>query len=70
MDYFTDVFATFLCVDRGNIIAVYMGGSESSQIPSKISLFVFQRLTKALRVGMIWGFAINDRIFILGELSL
>ncbi len=23
MDYFTDVLATFLCVDRGNILAVY-----------------------------------------------
>ncbi len=33
-DYFTDVLNTFLCVDRGNIIAVY-GGSESSQISSK-----------------------------------
>jgi len=33
--YFTDVLAPFLCIDRGNI-AVY-GGSESSQIPSKIS---------------------------------
>ncbi len=31
MDYFTDLLATFLDVDRGNIIAVY-GRSESSQI--------------------------------------
>ncbi len=31
-----DVLTTFLCVDRGNIIAVY-GGSESSQNSSKIS---------------------------------
>ncbi len=23
MDYFTDVLAMFLCVDRGNILAVY-----------------------------------------------
>ncbi len=36
MDYFTDVLATFLCIDHGNNTAVY-GGSESSQIPSKIS---------------------------------
>ncbi len=36
MDYFTDVLATFLCVDRDNILAVY-GGPESSQIPSNIS---------------------------------
>ncbi len=36
MDYFTDVLAMFLWIDCGNIIAIY-GGSESSQIPSKIS---------------------------------
>ncbi len=35
MDYVTDVLATFLWVDRGNIIAVYGGGSESSQISLK-----------------------------------
>ncbi len=29
MGYFTDVFTMFLCVDRGNILAVY-GGSELS----------------------------------------
>ncbi len=34
MDHFNDVLATFLSVDRGNILAVY-GGSESSQIQSK-----------------------------------
>ncbi len=31
MDYFTDVLAMFLYVDRGNNLAVY-GGSESSHI--------------------------------------
>ncbi len=36
MDYFTDLLAMFLDLDRVRIIAVY-GGSESSQIPSKIS---------------------------------
>ncbi len=36
MDYFTDVLAMFLCVDRGDILAVY-GGSESSRISSKMS---------------------------------
>ncbi len=34
MDYFTDVLAMFLCVDRGNNLAV-CGGSESSRISSK-----------------------------------
>ncbi len=37
IDYFTDVLATFLCLDRGSILAVY-GGSESSQISSKMYL--------------------------------
>ncbi len=31
MDYFTNVLAMFLCVDRGNILTVY-GGSESKNI--------------------------------------
>ncbi len=34
MDYFTDLLATFLDLDRVRTLAVY-GGSESSQIPSK-----------------------------------
>ncbi len=63
MDYFTDLLATFLCVDRGNILAVY-GGSESSQNSSKISYFVLQWRTKVLRFGLTWGWVINDRIFI------
>ncbi len=40
---------TFLCVDHGSILTVY-GGSESSQILSKIYYFVFQRWTKVLWV--------------------
>ncbi len=36
MDYFNDVLATFLSLDRVRILAVY-GGSESSQNSSKIS---------------------------------
>ncbi len=36
MDYFNDVLAVFLWIDRGNINAVY-GGSESSRISSTIS---------------------------------
>ncbi len=35
MDYFTNLLATFLDLDRVRTLAVY-GGSESSQIPSKI----------------------------------
>ncbi len=36
LDYFTDLLAMFLDLDRVRTLAVY-GGSESSQIPSKIS---------------------------------
>ncbi len=44
VDYFNDVFTTFLSVDRVRILAVYRG-SESS---SKTSSFVFWRWTKVL----------------------
>ncbi len=36
MDYFNDVFTTFLDLERGSYIAVY-AGSESSRMSSKIS---------------------------------
>ncbi len=39
MDYFTDVLAAFLCVDRGYILAVY-GGSESSDSIKNILICV------------------------------
>ncbi len=39
MDYFNDVFATFLGLEGFSCIAVY-AGSESSRISSKISTFV------------------------------
>ncbi len=35
MDYFVDVLGTFLYLERGSTLSVY-GGSESSQISSKI----------------------------------
>ncbi len=41
MDYFNNVFTTFLCLDRGRTLAVY-GGSESSQISSKILICVLK----------------------------
>ncbi len=36
MDYFTDVLATFLCVDRGNILAVYGRVRELSEFIKNI----------------------------------
>ncbi len=47
MDYFTDVFATFLSLDRGNYIAVY-GGSESSQNTSKHILICVPKMNEGL----------------------
>ncbi len=49
MDYFVDHLGTFLDLDRVRTL-LSMGGSESSQIPTKISSFVFQRWTEVLRV--------------------
>ncbi len=49
MDYFNNVFTTFLGLERVSCIAVY-AGSESSRISSKISWFV------------TWGWVINDRM--------
>jgi len=40
MDYFNDVFTTFLGLESGYDVAVN-GGTESSRISSKISSFVF-----------------------------
>ncbi len=47
MDFVTDVLATFLCVDRGNIIAVYIG-SESSQNSSKNILICVLKMNEGL----------------------
>ncbi len=49
MDYFTDVYTTFLGLERVSCVAVY-AGSESSRISSKTSKSVFWRWTKVLRV--------------------
>ncbi len=47
MDYFTDVLAMLLCVDRGNIVAVYKG-SESSWNSSKKILICVQKMNEGL----------------------
>ncbi len=47
MDFVTDVLATFLCVDCGNIIAVYIG-SESSQNSSKNILICVLKMNEGL----------------------
>ncbi len=47
MDYFTDLLATFLDLDRVRTLAVY-GGSESSQIPSKNILICVPKMNGGL----------------------
>ncbi len=59
MDYFTDLLATFLCVDRGNIVAIY-GGSESSQIPLKNLNLCSEDEQRSYGFGTTWGRVIND----------
>ncbi len=40
MDYFIDVLATFLCVDRGDILAVYGRVRELSEFIKNILICV------------------------------
>ncbi len=42
MDYFTDVLAMFLCVDRGNILAVYGRVRELSDSINNILICVLK----------------------------
>ncbi len=65
MDCFTDVLATFLCIDCGSILAVY-GGSDSSQIPSKYLNLCSEDERRSYGFGTTWGWVINERIFIFG----
>ncbi len=47
MDYFNNVFTTFLDLDRGRTLAVY-AGSESSWISSKNILICVKKMNKGL----------------------
>ncbi len=63
MDYFNNVLTTFLGFERGSRGAVY-GGSESSQISSKILCSEDEQRSYGFKTT--WGWVINDRIFIFG----
>ncbi len=69
MYYFTDLLAMFLDVDRVNYIAVYRR-SESSRNSSKYLHLCYEDERRPYGFGTTWGWVINDRIFILAELSL
>ncbi len=47
MDYFTNVLAKFLCLDRGGTLAVY-GGSKGSKISSKNLLICVMKMNEGL----------------------
>ncbi len=66
-DYFTDILAKFLDLDRVRTLAVYEG-SESSQNMKRIFTFMFRRWTEVLQVWNwnTWGWVINYIIFIFG----
>ncbi len=57
MDYFNDLLATFLDLDRSRILAVY-AGSENTQNSSKIINLCSE--------DEGWGWVINDRITFFG----
>ncbi len=40
MDYFTDVLAKLLCIDRDSILAVYVGAGELSDFIKNILICV------------------------------
>ncbi len=62
MDYFNNVFTTFLGLECGSCIAV-CAGSESSRISSKVSSFVFPKMNKDLWFGTTWRWVINDNFY-------
>ncbi len=69
MDYFNDVLATFLGLERVSCIAVY-AGSESSQISSKFILICIPKMNKGL-TGLEHqeGEELMTEFLFLGELS-
>ncbi len=65
MDYFNDVFTTFLGLEPVSCIAVY-GGSESSRISSKYLNLCSVDELRSYGFGTTRGWVINDSIFIFG----
>ncbi len=65
---FNNLFSSVSVFDAclGLAVLCCLCRSESSQISSKISQFVFWKWTKVLQLGTTWGWVINDRIFIFG----
>ncbi len=66
MDYFNDVFSTFLDLDRGNFIAVYGRVRELSEFIKNILICVLKMNGGLTGLEKHWGWVINDSIFIFG----
>ncbi len=66
MDYFNDVLATFLSLDRGSILAVYGRVRELSEFIKNILICVPKMNEGLTGLERHKGWVINDRIFIFG----
>ncbi len=64
MDYFNDLLATFLSLDRVRILAVYGRVRELSESIKNILICV-PKMNEDI-TGLEQGWVINDRIFIFG----
>ncbi len=60
MDYFTDLLAMFLDVDRVNYIAVYGEGQKALGIHHKYLNLCSEDERMSYGFGMTWGWVIND----------
>ncbi len=69
MEYFTDVLATLLDLDRGSNLAVYGRVRELSDVFKSILICVPKDERRSYEFGTTWGCEINDRIFIFGWTS-
>ncbi len=70
MDYFNDLLATFLSLDHVRIFAVYMEGQRALRFHKRNLNLCSEDERWSYGFGTTWGWVINDRIFIFGELSL
>ncbi len=67
MDYFNDLLAVFLSLNRVKILAVFGRVREISEIHKKYLHLFSESEWRSYRFGTTWGWVINDRIFILGR---
>ncbi len=66
MDYFNGVFTTFLGLECGNSVAVYMQGQKALGFHKKYLNLCSEDERRCYGFGTTWGWVINDRIVIFG----